>query len=265
MSLSSRFRARLSPRRVRARRRGVVAALGRASAPGVVLGSVAAFVLLVGASIAAYPGGTVFDRRAAGHDLLRNFLCDLLAPVALNGQPNPVGAIAAPLGMLALTLGLGVLWWILPRAFASQPALGRAVRVAGSIATVGLLAVPLTPSIHFPVLHAVAVLVACAPALVAGVLATVGLARAGRARLASLGGALFAVGGLDAAIFAVHCAAGGPAPLALPALQRIACALLLAWVVALALHLRGRPGISSPACPLASSSAPASPSPLRSR
>lgn len=201
------------------------------------LASVAIFVVLVGIAIASYPGGSALDRRAAGHDLLRNFLCDLLAPVALNGAPNPVGAIAAPAAMLVLIAGLGVFWWMLPDAFPAQRRLGRALRAAGALTTVGLVAVPLTPSGAMPVLHAIAVLIACAPAMIATALGALGLARGGRRVDAALGAAVLAVGGIDAALFAHHCAVPGPVVLALPALQRVACGLLLAWVVLVATKL----------------------------
>ena len=38
--------------------------------------------------MAMYPGGTVWDPQSKGYDLLRNYLCDLLAPEALNGAEN---------------------------------------------------------------------------------------------------------------------------------------------------------------------------------
>jgi hypothetical protein len=54
----------------------------------------------------AYPGGTHWDPQATGFSLT-NFWCDLLRPVALNGADNGVGARAAQIALLALTLGLG--------------------------------------------------------------------------------------------------------------------------------------------------------------
>src|SRR5260370_5416135 len=78
-----------------------------------VLGLIGASVVLLVLAIASYPGGTSFDRSAPGHDLLRNFLCDLTAPVALNGAANPRGATLASLAILLLGVALILFWWTL--------------------------------------------------------------------------------------------------------------------------------------------------------
>ena len=54
----------------------------------------------------AYPGGTHWGRDTSGAHLT-TFFCDLLRPVALNGDDNAAGARAAQLALLALALGLG--------------------------------------------------------------------------------------------------------------------------------------------------------------
>jgi len=53
-----------------------------------------------------YPGGTHWDPQSVGSGLT-TFWCDLLRPVALNGQDNSIGARAAQIALLALALGLG--------------------------------------------------------------------------------------------------------------------------------------------------------------
>ena len=65
-----------------------------------------AFVGLTGFAMASYPGGTWEERQAPGHSQVRNFLCDLTRPVALNGAPNAAGAQAADLGLMAFVIAL---------------------------------------------------------------------------------------------------------------------------------------------------------------
>lgn len=64
------------------------------------------FVALMAAAMASYPGGTWEERSAQGHSQLRNFLCDLTRPVALNGQPNALGARCADFGLMAYVVAL---------------------------------------------------------------------------------------------------------------------------------------------------------------
>lgn len=200
-----------------------------------VIASVVVFVVTIAVSMASYPGGNQLDRGAHGHDLWRNFLCDLIAPVSIGGAPNPVAATLAPIGMFALVVGLAAVWMVLlPHAFPGERTLGAVVRVAGALSTLGLVAVPLTPSSDHPVLHTVAVLLASLPALVAGAGGALGLARAGARGLAWLGAVLVAVTTIDVGLFARSVALGGAVPLALPALERVANTLLLVWMLAIA-------------------------------
>lgn len=60
-----------------------------------------------------YPGGSNFDPNSNGYQFQLNYWCELLAPVAKNGLPNPAQHIAMG-GMLMLSLGLALLWWWLP-------------------------------------------------------------------------------------------------------------------------------------------------------
>lgn len=205
-----------------------------------VIASVAIFAVAIAISIATYPGGSSLDPDAAGHDLWRNFLCDLIHPISISGEPSPVASTLAPLGMLALVAGLAATWAILPCAFPRERVLGRVVRIAGALSTLGLVAVPLTPSSEHPVLHPIAVFLAGVPALVAGIAAALGLARGGARVLAGLGAALIATTAIDLAIFAVHGVLGGPVPLVLPALERVGTALLLAWMLGIARRLARR-------------------------
>jgi hypothetical protein len=59
-----------------------------------VLATLALFVVLEGAAMILYPGGTCWDPAAHGHRFWENFLCDLEWSVARNGMPNPTGSFS---------------------------------------------------------------------------------------------------------------------------------------------------------------------------
>jgi hypothetical protein len=203
-----------------------------------ILTSQGTFMALIALSMASYPGGTWADPRARGHDLLRNFLCDLLGRTALNGEANPVGAIATPLAMLALVLGIGLVWWVLPACFPKRTALGLAIRILGSVSTLGLLALPLTPPAVAYELHATAAFAGGGPGLVAGVLSIVGLAGEPRThRLARLSAVALLCIVVGVGLYAQQLLVGGAPSLLLPISHRLATAFLLIWMTAVALQM----------------------------
>lgn len=206
------------------------------TAGSAILVSMAVFAALILAAMHLYPGGTWFDRQAPGHDPFRSFLCDLTQPVALNGRPNPIGSSLAKLAMLALSTAILVMFVSAPR-LAAPSASARVIRASGTLSYVGQVLVPLTPSLELGAVHAIAVLIAVIPGLLAGALSIAAFARARRRGLALLGAGVFAVAAVDAVVYANHVAAGGPTPLALPILQRIALVLLVAWAASIAVAL----------------------------
>ena len=228
--------------------------ISRTNAARSILASVGTFIALVVLSMATYPGGSWLDRTSRSHDLLRNFLCDLLGPVAINGAPNPVGSAAMMGAMGILALGLGVLFWSVPALFIG-PTVAVAVRACGTISLIGFVAVPFTPPTVSYQLHAAAIFGGGVPAFAAWIFCLVGLARSPATRgLAWLGGlALFfvAVGfGLYSREYFFR---GGPTVL-LPASHRVATVLFLAWLIAIALRLRSA---------AASAGTSSSPAPIR--
>lgn len=71
---------------------------------------IALFALLYFRAAQLYPGGNQTDKTAPGFDWLNNYWCDLLGPIADNGQANP----ARPIAMLAtaiLCAALANFWW----------------------------------------------------------------------------------------------------------------------------------------------------------
>jgi len=194
------------------------------------LAAVLVFVVLEAGAMALYPGGTWWEPAAHGHRFWQNFVCDLSWRTALNGQDNRTGSLLAQAAMLVLVAGF-VPFWLL--AGEQGP---RGVRPLGFASVLGTAAVTLMPSERFGAMHGMAVMVATTTGLAAAVLAVVGQLRSG-ARLAGwLGVAVLGTAGLDFALYVqtYASASGGPGPLALPALQKVALGLLLAWMTVVA-------------------------------
>jgi len=209
-------------------------------AANAILVSVGLFLALVAGSMAAYPGGSWLDLQAGSHDLLRNFLCDLLGPIAINGEPNGLGSRAMITAMVILALGLGVTWWSIPGLFTGST-LGKAIRGCGTLSLIGLVAVPLTPPTVSYQLHAAAVFTGGGPAAAAFVLSLVGLARDRRThRLALLGGLAFLWVLIGFGLYARQYFFGGGPTVFLPASHRVATLCVLGWLIAIALQLRAR-------------------------
>ncbi len=195
-----------------------------------VLASVVVFVALEGGAMALYPGGTWWEPSAHRHRFWQNFLCDLSWRTALNGQDNRTGSLLAQAAMLVLVAGFVPFWLLAGERGA------RGIRPLGFASVLGTAAVTLMPSERFGAMHGMAVMVATTTGLAAAVLAVVGQLRSG-ARLAGwLGVAVLGTAGLDFVLYVQTFASpsGGPGPLALPAIQKVALGLLLAWMTVVA-------------------------------
>jgi hypothetical protein len=186
------------------------------------------FAVLEAAAMALYPGGTWWEPTALGHRFWQNFLCDLSWRVALNGQDNRVGSLLSQAAMLVLVGGFVPFWVLVGGAGA------RGVRILGLASVLGTAAVTLMPSDRFGSMHGVAVMLAATTGLAAAVLATVARLRARDRLRGGLGVAVLATSAVDFALYVRTFAGGGPGPLALPAIQKVALMLLLAWMVAVA-------------------------------
>ena len=214
-------------------------------APNAILASVATFLALAGVSMATYPGGSWLDVHAQRHDLWRNFLCDLLGPIAINGAPNAIGSAAMIAAMVILALGLAVTWWSTPRLFTGRW-LTIAIRGCGLLSLVGLVAVPLTPPTVSYQLHAAAIFGGGIPAAVAFALCVYGLGReAGTRRLGLLGALALLLMLIGFGLYARQYWGGGGPTVVLPASHRVATGFFLWWLIAVALRMRAavqRPG-----------------------
>lgn len=192
-------------------------------------------VLLL-AAMAAYPGGRWMDPRAEGFDLVRNYLCDLIRPVAHDGRDNATGMRLAQAALLLEAVALLPLWWLLARRLLPRAELAATVRASGILAALLLPAVAFTPSDGTSRTHALAIGAAGAPGLVAVGLGAWGLLA--RARewpgLAVLTALFLAAGAASGGLWLVTFSAAWPDAWMLPLAQKLAWVLLLAWSVALA-------------------------------
>ena len=188
----------------------------------------------------AYPGGNHYDHQAIGHDFWRNALCDVARSSAVGGRPNPVGSILARLSMSTMAIGIGALLWSLPDRFSALPRLGRAVRVLATVTVPAALAVVLLPSDRFGALHGIAVMLAGIPGAFAAAGAVYGLLQASDAprSVAALGVATLTVTVIGLSSYGAELVFGGPSRPEVPALERIASLLLLAWMLALSVSER---------------------------
>lgn len=202
----------------------------------IVVASVA-FGFLHLAAAALYPGGTWFDLHATRYDLGRNYLCDVMQPVALNGASNRVGAGLGVASFLALTAGLFGVWRHLGALVAaSAPTLGRVMVRAGTLGCVGLVGVALLPSGVVGRWHALVVFVAVGASLVSLVAARVAVARhVTHARAVRVWmGALAVLVTVDAALYAASIASPRMMTPATPMLQKAIAVAALGWMLAVA-------------------------------
>lgn len=204
--------------------------------PGALLGTVVVFVALFAGAAHAYAGGTHFDHTAIGHDFWRNNLCDVARTVAINGLPNACACWLARLAMIALALGLGVMFFALPRLFPARRRLGLVVRVLGVATVPCAIAVVLLPTDRFSHLHGLSIVLAGTLGLGTVVLALAGLFSDPRAprHVVSLGVLALSAAAVDFALYVIEFASQGPAQVAVPVLERVSTILLLAWMLAVA-------------------------------
>lgn len=195
-----------------------------------------AFCGLFAAAAWLYPGGNWLNRAASGHRFFANYFCDLTQPVSLSGVKNPLGSRLAQLAMLCFGVALAGFFWLVPRFFGPATRLSTWVRGLGEGAVLGFVAVPLTPSEIFGDVHASLSLLAGTLGLAAAVCAVAGLLRSHcYARALGVVGALALVaGGVHAALFVRYLHASEPAPLIVPAVQKVAALLLSAWMLGVA-------------------------------
>jgi hypothetical protein len=195
-----------------------------------------AFLGLFAAAALVYPGGNWLDRDAPGHRFFANYFCDLTQPISLSGVSNPLGSRLAQLAMSCFAAALAGFFWLVPGFFGRPTRAQIWVRALGEGAVLSYLAVPFTPSEVFGEVHAWLSLFAGALGLTAALFAVWGLLRSYRAArvLGVLGVLSLTAGILHAALFVRYLHASNPAPLIVPAAQKVAAFLVSCWILGVA-------------------------------
>ncbi len=206
----------------------------------VLAGAALASAALFSCGALAYPGGTHFDHSSPGHDFWLNTLCDVARGVALNGADNLLGSALARVAMTIFVVGVGLTLAILPELARTGMRTRALVRMLASVATSGAVAVVHLPTDRYSGLHAIAIVTAGVPAILATLVGWLALVRE-RARYgvpALLGGAFLVVSAADFAVYVNEVATSAPPTVLLPVLERIATLLALAFMVAVAREAR---------------------------
>jgi hypothetical protein len=194
-----------------------------------VFGALAAGIGLLRQAMRLYPGGSAAEPTHVGHSFWLNYLCDLTGDVAVNGAPNLRGAALARAAMLLLSIALGLVFLVLPRVLGDGRWSKHVVRIGGALCGLGLIAVPFADGRA----HAPTILVTAVAGIAAMATAVTGMWRARRRALLAIAGAALIASTVDAVLYAAKVAGTLPASsAAVPALQRVATLLLLAWMAA---------------------------------
>ena len=204
------------------------------------------FLLCYAAAAALYPGGTWTDPSAPGHSFWQNYLCDLMQSRAHSGEPAPVGAALAKVGLVAVMPALVSFTAQIARLETPRTRAGRAsVGVAVLAALLGCL-VPLVPSDSWRLGHLAVVVAAIIPGIVAAVVAArISLRARGVSRAVRLLALLtVAAAAIDAGLY-VFMYAAPPLDLvprsalardliqaAIPMMQRLATVGMVLWMLA---------------------------------
>ncbi|WP_420149245.1 hypothetical protein [Spirosoma sp.] len=77
-----------------------------------------------------YPGGSQANQHSLGFSWLHNYWCNLLNPLAIDGQPNAARPLAV-LAMLVLCVSLASFWYLLPTLFAFSRPINTLIQGAG--------------------------------------------------------------------------------------------------------------------------------------
>ena len=184
-----------------------------------------AFAVLYVVAACVYPGGTRADPTLPGFSFVHNYWCDLLDATTYGGHANDARPVARA-AMIVFCAGLAVLWMAAPRLF------GRAERRAWVVRLAGLGSAAVIPWVGMG-FHDLAVQAAGVLGGAAFVTTLTALpAEQGFLRRSGLG--VLALIAVNYFIWETRIGIG-----ALPLVQKVAFAAVLAWVVVFGLRLRG--------------------------
>jgi hypothetical protein len=189
-----------------------------------------AFGVLITSAALAYPGGTWRDRSSPGFSFWNNFWCDLLSTRALDGRSNLLGAGLSRAAFVCFALALFQFWPLVAvRANPARPS--RAAQTLGRVGAASLLVVALVPAATSQLGHGVAVVSSTSAALLAVSVLLPGLVHRREHGAALLGVTTLAVSLWCLGLYVYQGCFGGAVGAQLAGLQKIATALLLAFMV----------------------------------
>ncbi|MCB9644381.1 MAG: hypothetical protein H6728_15015 [Myxococcales bacterium] len=204
-------------------------------------GVIVGFIVLKGLSTRFYPGGTVFSKQDVGYDFWRNYLCDVMAPVALNGQINTDASILSGSGVgLLYLMGMLPVWWFLPRLWGGRPSIRWSLRLFGGLSLLGMMLMLGEGMGYHPFSHAVVSAIAAGAGFVAMGLLVLWLPWSGYGtwRLRALEWWIVGLGVLNLITYLRTQWFNVPVTVFLPTSQKLVLMALLVWLWVLAVHLQ---------------------------
>lgn len=200
---------------------------------GIVWLGAAQFVVLSGAAMWAYPGGSEFAPSADRYRFWANTLSDLGRTQTRSGVDNTVSAILYHTALGLLVFSLMSAWWVLPSLTPHRRRSGRLVRIAGLLSVGGSFGVALTPADVLPVWHGVTIGIAAVPGLVAIVAFVVACWRDGSCPrwIAAWATAVLVSAGAHFLQYARHYWLGGVWTPGAPAVQKIFAMLAIGFLL----------------------------------
>jgi hypothetical protein len=140
--------------------------------------------------------------------------------------------------LLSIGLGFVPFWLGVPRTMALAKRRGLVVQSLGTLSAFAAALVALTPSDRLPWLHQISVLAAAGAGVAAALIASTGRAVAAAPRTQRLlSWAALTTAALDAGLYLAQVLNPQPCAIALPILQKLAAALVLAWMLSTAIAL----------------------------
>ena len=192
----------------------------------------ALFCIAMVAATWSYGGGSWLHPGAPSHLFWENFWCDLLREPAHNGNPNSWSVLLATLGFGGLAGALGFHW--IQVSHLLPPRRARFVRKAGVVSAIAIALIPFVPSDRFPQLHPPAVLTAGGLSFACGCVCWAFALRHfrrapvyGVTSLALMCGAM-----VNLLLYVQVVYFQGRITILLPAAQKVATLLLVAWMLA---------------------------------
>jgi hypothetical protein len=199
------------------------------------------FLVLVGASMVLYPGGTAREPLCDGHRFLENYFCDLTHSPALNGKRNPFGAALGSAAFVAF--GMALTGFCAVSGEIAGAFTRTMLSVSGAFSALGLFGVALFSSDQFGNVHALAVALALVPGFFAAIFALVSNVTSRFRLLAALGTLTLLLALADVGYYVHFLKTGGQANAMLPLLQKLAAAAFALWMALTAL-VKPRPNVA---------------------